>query len=144
MRSKSASASCGSNPPAPVIDRQPVNKPAASTPAPSTSTGKTTTKPATNRPTYKTGDWRPSTYTVKKGDTLFSIGLEFGYDYKELAQANNIAPPYNIRVGQTLTLAGTSEAVKTYSRRARSHKWTCSRRPWLGEHGLHGSGCMTL
>jgi lipoprotein NlpD len=102
-------ASCGSNPPAPVIDRQPANKPAASTPAPSTSTAKTTTKPTTNRPTYKPGDWRPSTYTVKKGDTLFSIGLEFGYDYKELAQANNIAPPYNIRVGQTLTLAGTDD-----------------------------------
>lgn len=105
-------ASCGSNPPAPVIDRQPASKPAASTPAPSTpsaSNAKTTTKPATNRPTYKPGDWRPSTYTVKKGDTLFSIGLEFGYDYKELAQTNNIQPPYNIRIGQTLTLAGTDD-----------------------------------
>lgn len=105
-------ASCGSNPPAPVIDRQPTSKPAASTPAPATSpniSSAKTTKPATNRPTYKAGDWRPSTYTVKKGDTLFSIGLEYGYDYKELAQTNNIPPPYNIRIGQTLTLAGTDD-----------------------------------
>lgn len=49
-------------------------------------------------------DWRPDTYTVKKGDTLYSIGLEFGYDYKEIAQNNNISVPYNIRVGQQLNL----------------------------------------
>jgi lipoprotein NlpD len=49
-------------------------------------------------------DWRPDTYTVKKGDTLYSIGLEFGYDYKEIAQNNNISAPYNIRVGQQLNL----------------------------------------
>ena len=49
-------------------------------------------------------DWRPDTYTVKKGDTLYSIGLEFGYDYKEIAQNNNINAPYNIRVGQQLSL----------------------------------------
>ena len=49
-------------------------------------------------------DWRPDTYTVKKGDTLYSIGLEFGYDYKEIAQNNNINAPYNIRVGQQLKI----------------------------------------
>lgn len=85
---------CSSNPPAPVIDRLPskstTNKPSASSKLPS------------NRPTYKAGDWRPDTYTVKKGDTLFSLGLEYGYDYKEIAQANNITAPYTIKVGQTL------------------------------------------
>ena len=49
-------------------------------------------------------DWRPDVYTVKKGDTLYSIGLDFGYDYKEIAQNNNINPPYNIRVGQQLNI----------------------------------------
>lgn len=49
-------------------------------------------------------DWRPDTYTVKKGDTLFSIGLEYGYDYKDIARANNIEAPYIIRIGQTLKL----------------------------------------
>jgi lipoprotein NlpD len=76
---------------APVIDRTPVEtKPEAVIPPPA--------KP----PVAK--DWRPDVYTVKKGDTLYSIGLEYGYDYKELAQANNIPPPYVIRVGQQLRL----------------------------------------
>ncbi len=64
---------------APVIDRMPVAKPAEK-------------------------DWRPDLYTVKKGDTLYSIGLEHGYDYKEIARANNISPPYTIYVGQRLKL----------------------------------------
>ncbi len=79
---------CESNPPAPVIDRLPQSKPATPT-----------AKPATTTPGK---DWRPDTYTVKKGDNLLRIGLEFGYDYKEIAAANNIAPPYNIKVGQVL------------------------------------------
>ena len=41
-------------------------------------------------------DWRPDLYTVKKGDTLYSIGLEHGFDYKEIAQLNQIEPPYII------------------------------------------------
>jgi lipoprotein NlpD len=53
-------------------------------------------------------DWRPESYTVKKGDTLYSIGLEFGYDYKEIAQNNNIDAPYNIRVGQQLKIKNNS------------------------------------
>lgn len=56
------------------------------------------------RPLYKAGDWRPDTYTVKKGDNLYSIGLEFGYYYKDIALANNISAPYNIKVGQVLKL----------------------------------------
>ncbi len=87
-------ASCSSAPPAPVIDRLPASKPGA------TNTGSSAKKP--NRPTYKAGDWRPDTYVIKKGDTLFSIGLEYGYYYKDIAHANNISAPYNINVGQTL------------------------------------------
>jgi len=49
-------------------------------------------------------DWRPDSYTVKKGDTLYSIGLEFGFDHKEIAQWNNIQPPYVIYIGQQLRL----------------------------------------
>jgi lipoprotein NlpD len=89
-------AACNSNPPAPVIDRLPATKKTSSTkPAAQSKTN-------TSRPTYKAGDWRPDSYIVKKGDTLFSVGLEHGYDYKEIAQANNISAPYTIKVGQTL------------------------------------------
>jgi len=91
-------AACSSNP-APVIDRAPVGK----TSAPAKSGNNTNSKPGLKSAGSKTGsDWRPDSYTVKKGDTLFSIGLEYGYDYKEIAQTNNISPPYVIRVGQTL------------------------------------------
>ena len=99
-----AIAACSSTPPAPVIDRMPASKPSA----PATSSNKPVPS-ASSKPTYKPGDWRPSTYVVKKGDTLFGIGLEYGYDYKELAAANNIPAPYNIRVGQVIKLEGIDD-----------------------------------
>jgi lipoprotein NlpD len=41
-------------------------------------------------------------YTVKKGDTLFSIALDNGLDHRELAAWNNIENPNRIRIGQQL------------------------------------------
>lgn len=81
----------GTSQKAPVIDRMPAGKSAAKV------VGQ---------------DWRPDFYTVKRGDTLYSIGLEHGYDYKEIAQANNIRPPYTIYVGQQLKLKPASGAVE--------------------------------
>lgn len=60
-------------------------------------------KSATNS-RYADKDWRPDFHVVKKGDTLYSIGLEYGYDYKEIAQLNQIEAPYVIRLGQSLKL----------------------------------------
>ncbi|HIE90236.1 MAG TPA: LysM peptidoglycan-binding domain-containing protein [Methylophilaceae bacterium] len=58
-------------------------------------------------------DWRPNSYSVKKGDTLYGIGLEHGYDYREIAAANNIDAPYSIRVGQKLNFSSlnTKESI---------------------------------
>ena len=95
---------CSSTPPAPVIDRLPVSK----TSKVDVPVAKKQT--SSSRPTYKAGDWRPDTYTVKKGDNLFSIGLEHGYYYKDIAQNNNIPPPYNIQVGQVLKLKSSKDA----------------------------------
>lgn len=93
---------CQSNPPAPVVNRLPTAAPSKTV---------VQKKPLANaRQSYKTGDWRPDTYIVKAGDTLFSIGLAFGYDYKEIASANQINAPYVIRVGQTLQLASLKAA----------------------------------
>jgi len=58
-------------------------------------------------------DWRPDFYVVKKGDTLYSVGLEHGYDYKEIAQLNQIEQPYVIRVGQSLKLKDAKAPTKT-------------------------------
>jgi len=74
-------SACTATRPAPVIERAPVSKAA---------------KPADK-------DWRPDTYTVKKGDTLYSIGLEYGYDYKDIAEANRLQAPYTIYIGQQLS-----------------------------------------
>lgn len=92
--------------PAPVIDRTPAGStPAGKTPT-SASTAKTSSKMPAKPVNGKNGsDWRPDTHTVKKGDTLFSIGLEYGYDYKDIARVNNIAAPYVIKIGQVLKLA---------------------------------------
>lgn len=41
-------------------------------------------------------------HTVKKGETLYSIALEYGQDYREVAAWNNITDPNRITVGQSL------------------------------------------
>jgi lipoprotein NlpD len=52
-------------------------------------------------------------YTVKKGDTLIGIALDYGLDYKELAAWNDITNPSEIRVGQQLRLAPPGQQVVT-------------------------------
>jgi LysM repeat protein len=47
-----------------------------------------------------------STYTVQRGDTLYSIARRFGVTTTLLAQVNNIANPSRIYVGQVLTIPG--------------------------------------
>lgn len=47
---------------------------------------------------------RPATYTVKRGDTLYSIAFRHKLDYKELARWNRIGRDYVIHPGQTLRL----------------------------------------
>jgi lipoprotein NlpD len=41
-------------------------------------------------------------YTVKKGDTLYSISLDHGQDYKDLAAWNSLENPNLIKIGQQL------------------------------------------
>jgi lipoprotein NlpD len=53
---------------------------------------------------YREGDWRPEYYVVKKGDTLYSIALDHGQDYRELAAWNNLADPGLIKIDQRLRL----------------------------------------
>ena len=86
-------AGCANQPvQAPVLERAPVS---AARPAP---------PPAGPR---------SDVYTVKRGDTMFSIALDHGLDYKELAAWNNIDNPSRIRPGQQLRItppAGAQEA----------------------------------
>jgi LysM repeat protein len=47
-----------------------------------------------------------TTYTVQRGDTLYSIARRYGSTVEAIAAANSIANPSLIRVGQTLTIPG--------------------------------------
>lgn len=49
-----------------------------------------------------------STYTVKRGDTLFYIAWVTGNDFRDLAQRNNVAAPYGLNVGQVLQVGNSS------------------------------------
>jgi lipoprotein NlpD len=41
-------------------------------------------------------------YAVKRGDTLYSIALEHGHDYRDVAQWNSLDDPTKLSVGQLL------------------------------------------
>lgn len=57
---------------------------------------------------YQDNSYNPPVYwgqhLVKRGETLYSIAWRYGRDYRELGNANGIAPPYHIREGQVLRL----------------------------------------
>ena len=60
----------------------------------------------------------PTTYTVKPGDTLYSIARDHGMDHRELIALNNIENPNQISVGRVLTIrpavaAPASDGVTT-------------------------------
>ncbi|HUQ25480.1 MAG TPA: peptidoglycan DD-metalloendopeptidase family protein [Burkholderiales bacterium] len=77
--------------PAPVVDRkQPARPPtAAAKPAPAAAA--------------------EGSYVVRKGDTLYSIALEHGADYREVAQWNRLDDPTKISVGQVLRVVPPEE-----------------------------------
>ena len=87
-------AACAARTPAPVDERMPMYPappPVAATPAPQTAPA----PPPKPVPTH----------TVKRGETLVSIALQYGLDYRDLAAWNNISNPAHIAVGQVLILA---------------------------------------
>lgn len=43
-----------------------------------------------------------NSYTVSKGETLFSISQKFGIPIETLAQLNDMKTPFNIQAGQVL------------------------------------------
>jgi len=103
-----ALAACTTRSVAPVEDRR-GPPPRVSPPPIATAPGAASTPEAPSQPAVEP-DWRPQSYTVKRGDTLHAIALEHGLDYRELAAWNAIDNPNLIRVGQVLRLAAPGEA----------------------------------
>ena len=84
-------AACAARRPAPVSERMPPATPPAAEALPA----------VPEAPVEKP----VATHVVKKGDTMVSIALQYGLDYRELAAWNNITNPNRIEVNQVLVLA---------------------------------------
>ena len=85
-------------PTAPVVAAKPEKQPPVVAEKLPPTTEEPTTKP------YREGDWRPEYLVVKKGDTLYSIALDYGQDYRELAAWNNLEDPGLIKIDQRLRM----------------------------------------
>jgi lipoprotein NlpD len=94
-------AACAARRPAPVVERMPGPPPPAESSMP----------PAPEPPVEKP----VATHTVKRGETLASIALQYGLDYRELAAWNNIANPNRVEVGRVLVLASPTGSSSTAS-----------------------------
>ena len=80
-----AIAGCASNAPAPVVERG---------------------APASRAAPAASKDF----YTVKKGDTLYSIALDHGQDYRDIAAWNSLDNPNRILIGQQLRVVPADTA----------------------------------
>ncbi|MFY8330303.1 LysM peptidoglycan-binding domain-containing protein [Vagococcus carniphilus] len=95
------------------------------------STAKPTPKPST-KPSTQTTTQSSSSYTVKRGDTLYGISLRYGVSVNELKQWNNLKSDM-IYVGQQLAINGkkaanhTATPVKKTSNQSQSSTYTVKR-----------------
>lgn len=97
-------AACGTTPtPAPVVDRPVGTRPADSS------------RPGTQAPGAPKQVDAKGYYTVKKGDTLIQIALEFGQNYRDIVAWNNLANPNDIKVDQVLRVLPPEGAAQTGS-----------------------------
>ena len=91
-------AACAAHRPAPVVERTPL-------PAP----------PPVVQPPAPPPEPPPPppipTHTVKRGETLVGIALQYGLDYRELAAWNNVTNPNRIEIGQVLALAAPAPST---------------------------------
>jgi lipoprotein NlpD len=92
-------AGCASRRPAPVADARPgTSQSRPATPAAPAMPGPSA---AAEAPKPNLGD---KVHVIQKGDTLISVSLANGLDYRELAMWNNIDNPNVIKLGESLRL----------------------------------------
>ena len=66
------------------------------------------------------------TYTVKKGDTLWSLAKSYGTDVNTIVNTNNIRNPNSLKIGQKILILTTNGVIHSVSRG--ESLWTISRR----------------
>ncbi|SJM95683.1 Peptidase M23 (modular protein) [Crenothrix polyspora] len=62
-------------------------------------------------------------HTVRKGETLFSIGVNSGLGHQQLMKWNNISVPYAVEVGQKIKLF-TNKTADVYKKRRAKHEYS--------------------
>ncbi len=69
---------------------------------------------------------KPASYTVKAGDTIYSVAWRNGVDYHALARFNHIGRDYHISIGQVLRLpvSGTASTKSATAKPASTDKPT--------------------
>lgn len=66
---------------------------------------------------WKRFDRNARQYTVKRGDTLYSIAFRYDVDYRQMAVYNHLKSPYTVRIGQVLhIMPPTRRAQRTIPR----------------------------
>lgn len=96
-------AACAANRPAPVSDARPSPAPGStlSTGAPTGVSTLVAVKPSDGE----------RVHVIQKGETMISIALQNGLDYRELAAWNNIENPNVIKLGESLRLTAPGAPV---------------------------------
>lgn len=91
---------------APVVDRVPP-PPSVTTAIPKPVQPKgvdDVPKPMRSLPAAKPADTKPTTHTVRKGETLYGIARQYSIDYRELGAWNNVPNANAVREGMVLQL----------------------------------------
>lgn len=57
----------------------------------------------------------PEAYEVKSGDSIYNISWGFGLDFLDIAEWNNLKPPYAIKPGQAIRLREPTVKTSTLS-----------------------------
>ena len=95
-----ALAACGTQRPAPVVDRS------GSTPA-------RAEKPVAPSAPPGSRSAKEGVYTVQRGDTLYSIAIAFGIDMRDLARWNSLGDSAALVVGQQLRITPPPSSAAT-------------------------------
>ncbi len=110
---------CAAPAPAPVAQRPPPPAEASAQRAPSATAPVRIDASPGSAPVVER-DTRPDVHVVRKGDTLVSISLEYGLDYRDVATWNRLENINLIRIGQTLRLRAPGDAGTGVPRQAPS------------------------
>ena len=86
---------------APIEDKSTATRPTGSRSGPAATAPAATPAPAAASQREASN----GTYVVQRGDTLYSIAVAFGQDYRDIARWNNLDDPTRLAVGQSLRVS---------------------------------------